>query len=135
MRPRLSWMDFRLGVRMLVKYPGLTIAGGLALAVGIPISLAPVQLALALHAPLPFAEDDRIVGLEYLRAPEWHDQRPDLTDFDRWRRELTSFESLAAARRRSANVIGDVGRVGNDRDGIRGRTTRTSRPFARHRRQ
>ena len=111
MRPRLSWMDFRLGVRMLVKHPGLTIVGGLALAVGIPISLAPVQLALALHAPLPFDEGDRIVGLEYLRAPEWHDQRPDLTDFDRWRRELTSFESLAAARRRSANVIGADGRV------------------------
>ena len=109
---RLSgWLDLMLAWRMLARYPGLTIVGGLALAVGIPISLAPVQLALALHAPLPFDEADRIVGLEYLQAPDWHDRRPDITDFERWRRELTSFEPLAAARRRSANVIGNDGRV------------------------
>ena len=30
-----SMQDYKLGVRMLVKYPGLTLAGGLALAIAI----------------------------------------------------------------------------------------------------
>src|SRR5688500_10179477 len=29
------WLDLKLGVRMLVKYPGLTVVGGLAMAFGI----------------------------------------------------------------------------------------------------
>jgi predicted permease len=105
------WLEVKLAWRMLRRHPGLTIVAGLALAAGIPISLAPVQLALALNAPLPFDQADRIVGLEYLQAPAWHDRTPAITDFDRWKSELTSFESLAAARRRSFNVIGEDGRV------------------------
>jgi len=35
MHTRMSWMDLKLGLRMLVKYPGLTIAGGLAIAIAI----------------------------------------------------------------------------------------------------
>ena len=31
--------DYKLGIRMLLKYPGLTIAGGLALAIGMGIGL------------------------------------------------------------------------------------------------
>ena len=32
-----SWVDFKLGGRMLVKYPGLTLIGGLTLAVAIGV--------------------------------------------------------------------------------------------------
>src|SRR5688572_30444232 len=32
---RFSWLDFKLGFRMLVKYPGLTIVGGVAIAFAI----------------------------------------------------------------------------------------------------
>jgi len=32
--------DYKLGIRMLLKYPGLTIAGGLALTIAITICAA-----------------------------------------------------------------------------------------------
>src|SRR5215207_4766313 len=31
------WLDFKLGLRMLIKYPGLTIVGGLAIAFGVTV--------------------------------------------------------------------------------------------------
>ena len=64
--PGVNLLDLKLAGRMLVRHPGLTLVGGLALAVGIPVALAPVQLANAINAPLPFEDADRIVGLEYL---------------------------------------------------------------------
>src|SRR5262245_51120577 len=41
---RFSWLDFKLGLRMLVKYPGLTIVGGLALAFGIAVGAGTFQI-------------------------------------------------------------------------------------------
>ena len=37
---RVSMLDFRLGVRMLRRYPGLTIVGGLAMAFAIAVGTA-----------------------------------------------------------------------------------------------
>ncbi|HEX7048811.1 MAG TPA: ABC transporter permease [Longimicrobiales bacterium] len=106
---RFSWLDVKLGLRMLVKHPGLTIVGCIALAIGIPVALAPLQLVHAINAPLPFDEGERIVGIEYWSGVD--EVRPKLHDFERWRRELTSFEQLAAARPRSMNLVGEGGRV------------------------
>ncbi|NJD18989.1 MAG: hypothetical protein FIA95_06870, partial [Gemmatimonadetes bacterium] len=36
-----SWLDVKLGLRMLVKHPGLTLVSMFALAVGIPVGVAP----------------------------------------------------------------------------------------------
>jgi putative ABC transport system permease protein len=57
--------DYKLGIRMLVKYPGLTIAGGLALAIAIGIGAGWYDLTrdfLRPHLPLP--DGDRIVEIE-----------------------------------------------------------------------
>lgn len=35
----VSWLDVKLGLRMLVKHPALTLVGGLGLAVGMAISV------------------------------------------------------------------------------------------------
>jgi putative ABC transport system permease protein len=110
--PRLAgvqWLDVKLAGRMLIRYPGLTLVGGLALAIRIPIALAPVQLANAINAPLPFDEADRIVALEYWDRAD--SRRATLHDYERWKSELTSFEALAAARRRIENIIGEGGMV------------------------
>ena len=37
MRMGLSWLDFKLGFRMLFRYPMLTVAGSLAMAVAIVV--------------------------------------------------------------------------------------------------
>jgi len=50
--------DYKLGLRMLLKYPGLTLAGGLALAIAIGIGAGWFDLMgkiLAPRIPLPKA--------------------------------------------------------------------------------
>ncbi len=57
--------DYKLGIRMLVKYPGLTIAGGLALAIAIGIGAGWYDLSRDLLRPtLPLPDGDRIVEIE-----------------------------------------------------------------------
>ena len=59
-RPRLSWLDAKLAVRMLVKYPGLTIVGGLAMAfAGLPLLLT--FAAAELPNPLAVTIDPMVV--------------------------------------------------------------------------
>ena len=41
---RFSWLDVKLGLRMLPKHPMLNIAAVFALAIGIPVGLAPSHL-------------------------------------------------------------------------------------------
>jgi hypothetical protein len=67
--PRIQWLDLKLASRMLVRHPGLTIVGGLALAIGIPVGMAPMHLANAINAPLPFEDGHRIVGIQYWDVP------------------------------------------------------------------
>lgn len=109
--PRIQWLDLKLASRMLVRHPGLTIVGGLALAIGIPVGMAPMHLANAINAPLPFENGHRIVGIKYWDVSASDSREPRLHDFERWKQELTSFETLAAARTRSENVISDTGPV------------------------
>src|SRR6187455_2947806 len=60
----MNWLDFKLGGRMLVKYPGLTIVGGLAMAFAIVVGIVIFQFAgLFLYPSLPLANGDRIVQL------------------------------------------------------------------------
>ena len=44
MRVGISWLDFKLGLRMLVKHPGLTLVGGLAIAFGIGAGAASFEI-------------------------------------------------------------------------------------------
>ena len=48
----VSWLDVKLGLRMLVRQPGLTAVAVFALAIGIPASLLPDHIVNALQAPL-----------------------------------------------------------------------------------
>jgi predicted permease len=58
-------LDMRLGVRMLIKYRGLTAIGGFAMAVAIAIGATGFEVFGEVLTPsLPFAHGDRIVGME-----------------------------------------------------------------------
>ena len=46
-----GWLDFKLGYRMLIKYPGLTVVGGLAIAVAIAIGAAAFEFTHDLINP------------------------------------------------------------------------------------
>ena len=97
---RFSWLDFKLGLRMLVKYPGLTLVGGLALAFGIAVGAAVFQLATGvLFAKLPLPEGDRVVGIRLFNRATRDVEARTAFDLLRWREhKLESIEELSAFR-------------------------------------
>jgi putative ABC transport system permease protein len=108
---RFSWLDVKLGLRMLPKHPMLNLAAVFALAVGIPVGLAPSHLARALEAPLPGDADDRLRAIRHWDplssgvAPTWDGE------FTFWAQTLRSFSSLGAFRTSSYNVASVDGRA------------------------
>ncbi len=92
--------DCKLGLRMLLKYPGLTFAGGLALAIAIGVGAGYYDLIGKVMAPtIPLPEGDRLVLIEtqntLTNAPEPRVVR----DFLEWRRELQTIEELGRTAR------------------------------------
>ena len=102
----MSWLDIKLGGRMLVKYPGLTVIGGLAMAFAIVVGIVIFQFArLFLYPSLPLANGDRIVLLS-LRDISQNQQEPKaLYDFISWRDSLRTIDNLGAWRDSTRNLI------------------------------
>ncbi|MGH7505918.1 MAG: permease prefix domain 2-containing transporter, partial [Longimicrobiales bacterium] len=102
----MSWLDFKLGLRMLVKYPGLTVVGTLAIAVAIALSAAYVEFVNDIwHPTIPLENGDRIVGIQNWNAATSRADFRSLHDFVTWRDELASVEELGAYRTISRNLI------------------------------
>lgn len=107
MRTGLSWLDFKLGLRMLRRYPGLTIVGGLGMAVAIAVGVTSFTFFYSsMHPVLPLAEGDRIVGLENWDTSRNNQEDRIIHDFVAWRGELMSVQDLAAFRQVQRNMIG-----------------------------
>ena len=103
---RISWLDFKLGFRMLVKYPGLTIVGGLAIAFAIWVGAATFELMTQLLRPtIPLEEGARIVGVRMWDAKENRPERRLGSDFLAWRREVKTLTDLGAWRPAQRNLI------------------------------
>jgi predicted permease len=101
-----SWVDFKLGGRMLVKYPGLTLIGGLTLAVAIGVGAAWFEVTRQVVNPrLPLADGDRIVSIHNWDAAESTVEARSLYDFQLWREQLTSIRELGAYRAFERNLI------------------------------
>lgn len=102
----MSWLDIKLGVRMLAKYPGLTVVGGLAMAFAIMVGIVVFQFAgLFLYPSLPLPNGDRIVQLS-LRDVSANQQEPRaLYDFISWRDSLRTIGNLGAWRDSTRTLI------------------------------
>jgi predicted permease len=99
-------LDLKLGGRMLVKYPGLTIVGGLAMAFAICVGTVVFQvLALLLTPTLPLPDGDRIVEIRQWDVAANDDDPPTLWDFEMWRGTLRSVTELGAWRDVTRNLI------------------------------
>ena len=108
----VSWLDWKLGARMLLKYPALTIIGGLSLAAAIAIGAVGIEVAgELLYKRLPFPEGGRIVRLETQDAAASRREPRVLHDFAIWRRSLKTVTELGAARVSARNVLTGEGRV------------------------
>jgi hypothetical protein len=65
----VSWLDVQLGVRMLIRYKGITLAGGLALAIAIGLGAGWYDVMRdQLHPTLPLPDGDRLVEVEVRNA-------------------------------------------------------------------
>lgn len=95
--PGLSWLDFKLGLRMLVRYPGLTTLGGLAIAFAIFAGAGTFEfLGQVVHPKLPFEDGDRMVRIQLWNAQAGDDHDQVLFDYGVWQEELTTIEELGA---------------------------------------
>ncbi len=106
MRTGISWLDVKLGARMLIKYPVLTLVGGLAMAVAIAIGATSSEAYYTLMSPtLPLAEGDRVVGIQNWDAAANHPELRSLHDFAAWREQAKSVQELSAFRTVERNLI------------------------------
>ncbi len=108
----VSWLDWKLGARLLLKYPALTIIGGLSLAGAIAIGAVGIEVAdELLYKRLPFDEGARVVRLETQDTAAARVEPRVLHDFSIWRRSLKTVVELGAARLSERNVLTGDGRV------------------------
>jgi putative ABC transport system permease protein len=104
--PAMSVLDFKLGIRMLMRYPGLTVMGGLAIAFAICAGAGTFEILTQVGAPkLPFEGGDRLVALELFDTKRAAGQNRALFDVGVWQEELTTVEELGAFQSVSRNVI------------------------------
>ena len=98
--------DYKLGIRMLVKYPSLTLAGGLALAIAIGFGAGWYDLANKLLFPtIPLPEGGRIVLIETQNILTNEPEPRVVRDFLEWRRELRTIGELGAYRTDVRNLV------------------------------
>ncbi len=101
-----SWIDLKLALRMLVRYPGLTIVGVVGMAVGMAISAGAFTIVYGLLDPsLALDEGDRIVSLVNMDAATNNRESRMMRDFAVWREELKSVQDLGATRNVARNLI------------------------------
>jgi predicted permease len=105
-KPAFSWLDVKLGMRMMRKYPGVSLAIVFALAIGIPVSLLPNHLVeSALGQSPPFDEGDRVVGVVGLGQ----DAQLRVADYEILRERVKTFASLGAVIPTEVNVVSGDG--------------------------
>jgi hypothetical protein len=86
MRMGLSWLDVKLGFRMLSRYPMLTVVGSLAMAVAIGVGAGTFEVITRFTDPsLPLPDGDRIVGVSYWDRVESGGRLPSTYDVINWR--------------------------------------------------
>jgi predicted permease len=103
-RSRIAWgrtgpslLDVRLAVRLLVKFPGLTLVAVTGMAAAIAIGAGVFSLSASLlDSALPLPGGDRVVALRNAILTEPGRNQASLRDFVAWRDDLKSVHDLSA---------------------------------------
>jgi predicted permease len=104
-----SALDFKLGYRMLRRYPALTVVAVLAMSFGIAGGTTGIEFLTSMSPPLPYAAADRIVKLEYINRRTMQVRPPSSADFQLWRSRLRTVDVMVAMRTRPSTVSRDHG--------------------------
>jgi predicted permease len=103
---RVSWLDFKLGFRMLARYPGLTLVGGVAMAFAIWIGAGVFELVTQVLRPaIPLPDGNRIVAIGNWDAEHNRPEPRIAHDFVDWKRDVRSITDLGAFRELQRNLI------------------------------
>jgi predicted permease len=101
-----SWLDVKLGVRMLARHPGLSLVSVIGMAVAIAIGAGTFS---AIHAitdtTLPLPVGDRLVSIQNDTDSPGSPNRRALFDFSVWSEELNSVRDVSAFRTETRNLI------------------------------
>lgn len=101
-----SWLDVKLGLRMLRKYPAMSLVGGLGMAVAIAVCVGFFAFMQAYIYPvLPLPEGDRIVAIENRDVGLNDEVREAVHDFVMWRKELRTITDVGAFRTVGRNLV------------------------------
>ena len=105
-RSGFSWIDCKLALRMLVRYPGLTLISVFGMAVGIAIAAGVFTITEQFLNPvLPLDEGDRVVVLQLWDARTTNHEFRSQFDYGHWREELKSVEDIGAFSFSTLNLI------------------------------
>lgn len=102
-----AWIfDLKLGGRMLIKYPGLSIIGGIAMAFAICVGTVIFQvLSLILNPSVPLPQGDRLIQVRQWDVAAMSNETRMLHDFQIWRDSVRSIADLGAWRDVTSNLI------------------------------
>ena len=115
----LAWLsglrlDLKLGARMLMKYPVLTGASILALAVAVSLAASWFQFMGNITNPtIPLPDGDRVVQLRVRDLEAAANRTTSLHDFEAWRGEVETVDHVSAAAAVAYNVTTESGRFGS----------------------
>ncbi len=108
----LSWLDFKVGFRMLARYPGLTLVATVAIAVGIALGTIYFEAVNKWQNPrLPIRDGDRVISIRNWDTNEFAPEGRSLHDFTIWREQVKTVEKLGAAIVFVRNLATEDGRV------------------------
>ena len=107
-----SWLDVKLGLRLLARNWGLTLVGGLAMSVA--IGIAAVVFAafdVIMWSRLPLDEGDRVVAIQVWDREAGRRRDTTWQDLERWRASLQSVGDIGAFQTIRRNIITTDGSV------------------------
>jgi predicted permease len=109
---RFSWLDFKVGFRMLARYPGLTIVGTVAIAVAIALGILYFEAVDKFQNPrLPIRAADRVISIRGWDVNTFVPEGRLLHDFAIWREQVKTVDDLGAAIVFVRNLVTEDGHV------------------------
>ena len=107
-----SWLDVKLGLRLLVRNWGLTLIGGLAMTVAIGIAAVVfTAFDVVLWSSLPLDDGDRVVAIQVWDREAGRRRDTTWQDLERWRTSLQSIDDVGAFQTIHRNIITSDGSV------------------------
>ena len=102
--PHAWYLDLKLGLRMLRKFPGLTLSGGAGIAVAVAIAAGGFSVFQLnyLASSLPIEDGASLVSLDLWDSAAGKPEPRALYEFHHWRESLKSLHQHSSVRSRKA---------------------------------